>query len=442
MTNDRNFKRLVRDRMVRTGERYATARAHVLSAGTDGPASTDLFRSVGAVGGHQPDLAAARNLCINAGVVGPDGVLTEALAFGLAGGIGFLYGVFEYADGPTMTIVCRNESMPDPFCEPLFTRVGATAEVATTGGTKKAAAQLDAAIAAERPSLCTVGAGALPYLGESPAMAGMAPHLVGLIGTTDDGTTVLIDDRSPEPIAVDRPTFDLARAAYGKAKHRMITIDSVDPEHDWTAAVTEAVMAGAEGFDTPPVPQFASNVGMEGLRKFHRLLTDERDPKRWTKVFPEGRLAAIGLSRLHDCIDHAYTAPSAGRPLHAAFLDEAVAIVEQTVGQSSTVTPRWTEAAERFRRSGEAWAEVVDLAVGAHPELARYGELAAERAAGLDGAPDSETMVALGTDQAEAVDRCDIDEADARRTYGEIAERVGLIIDEEDAALALLRGPA
>ncbi|MEL7209625.1 MAG: BtrH N-terminal domain-containing protein, partial [Actinomycetota bacterium] len=354
MTDQRNFKRLVRDRMARTGERYTTARAHVLAAD---PASTanqasgpsGRFRGVIAIGGQQPDLAAARNLCANAGVRGPDGgPLTEAMAFGLAGGLGFLYGVFSYDDGPTMTIVARHDSMPDPFCEPLFGRVGAEVDIATTGGAKKAAATLDAVLADERPALCTVGAGALPYLGESEAMAGMAPHVVGVVGLTDDGS-VLVDDRAPTPIPVDRPTFDTARAAYTKAKHRLITVSAVDPDHDWAAAMVDAVETAPARFDEPPVPQFAANVGLAGLTKWQRLLTATGDAKGWPKVFAAGRDAAIGLSRLHDCIDHAYTAPAAGRPLYADFLAEAGAVV------GGEPARRWREAAERFRVSGESW---------------------------------------------------------------------------------------
>lgn len=165
MTRQRDFKARVRARMEHTGERYSAARAHVLAARQElPPVSTSLsvrpFGSVHAVGGQQADVAAARNLLSNAGVKGPDGTrFTEAMAFGLAGGVGFLYGVFEYDGTPTMTIVCRNGSMPDPFLEPLFERAGAEVKVATTGSPQKARRELDQLLDEETPVLCTVGAG-------------------------------------------------------------------------------------------------------------------------------------------------------------------------------------------------------------------------------------------------------------------------------------------
>ncbi len=439
MTKNSNFKRLVRERMAATGERYATARGHVLAAKGGGSAGAagakadgtgpngalggaGLFETVTAVGGQQPDLAAARNLCTYAGVRGPDGEpLSEALAFGLAGGIGFLYGVFEYADGPTMTIVARNKSMPDPFCEPLFAAAGATAEISTTGSAKKAATQLDAAIEERRPTLCTVGAGALPYLG---ACEGLAPHLVGVVGS--DGEEILLDDRSPMPIRLARADFDNARGAYGKAKNRMITITGV-VEQDWDVAIRAAVAASVAGFETPPVPQFAGNIGLAGLRKFHQLL-HPKGAKSWHRIFTDGRRAAIGLSRLHDCIDYAYTAPSAGRPLYGEFL--------RLAGHD--------EAAERFETSGRHWAEIVDVATAAHPSLAAYAELGAERAAQLDAGdgPDLAVMERTATEQTALVDGCDISAAAAAEAYLAIAGHVEQIIDHEEAGLAQLAAEA
>ena len=387
------------------------------------------------IGGQQPDLAAARNLCTNAGVVLPDGSpLNEAMAFGLAGGIGFLYGVFEYDAGPTMTIVARSESMPDPFVASLFARVGADVEIATTGGAATAAKHLDGTLAAGRPALCTVGAGALPYLGESAEMAAMAPHLVGVVGAAADGA-ILVDDRAPAPLPVARERFDQARAAYRKAKHRLITVTSVDPDHDWRAAISEAVAATAAGFDTPPVPQFASNVGLVGLEKFHRLLTDERDPKRWRKVFAQGRSAAIGLSRLHDCIEYAYTAPSAGRPLYAEFLDQAAVIVE------GAAADRWRTAADGFRTSGRAWAEVATTVVEADPALERYAQSSAASAAALDGIPDPTAMADLATERAALVDGSIVDAATAAMAFDTIADQVARIVEAERAALSLLADP-
>ena len=315
MTRQRDFKSRVRARMERTGERYAAARAHVLAAGPDRPRvetsfALPLFPSVHAVGGQQADVAAARNLLANAGLAGHDGApLTEAMAFGLAGGVGFLYGVFEYDGTPTMTIVSRNRSLPDAFLEPLFERAGAEVRISTTVSAAKARRELDQLLDEEAPALCTVGAGWLDYLGLPRDESAMSPHVVGVIGRTDG--TLLLDDRAPQPLTVEADTFAAARAAYRPAKHRMISVTALPGEHDWVGAVNTALHAGVRGYDTPPVPQWAANVGMAGLKKWHRLLTRPTEKKSWHRIFAEGSRAAIGLTRLYDCVTHAYTAPAA-----------------------------------------------------------------------------------------------------------------------------------
>ncbi len=392
-----------------------------------------LHDSVRHVGGQQGDLAAARNLCVNAGVDGPDGsMLSEAMAFGLAGGVGFLYGVFEYGDTPTLTIVNRNKSMPDPFCAPLFDRLGLDVVATETGGAKTAAKQLDTAIATGTPALCTTGSGFLPYLGlVCEAEEAAAPHLIGVVGADGDGN-VLVDDRSPVPLVVARDDVDAARAANRKAKHRMVTVSRPDGhEVDWATTAAEAITAGVVGFNTPPVPQFKANIGLAGLAKWHDLLTSGTK-KGWGTVFGDGRRAAIGFTRLYDCIHHAYTSPSAGRPLYADFLDEAA-------GTGHPDAAKWRQSADLWRASGQRWSDIATRVAAVSPAIARCCEVSDLRAADLDtGSPSPDIMRDATTEKAELIDSCDVSAVDAAEAHGDIAAMVVDIVQLETEALDLL----
>ena len=172
----------------------------------------------------------------------------------------------------------------------------------------------------------------------------------------------------------------------------MITVTAVDHNHNWEQAIADAIITAPERFDTPPVPQFAANVGFAGLEKLRRLLTDERDAKGWPRVFTSARLAAFGLMRLVDGIDHTYTAPSAGRALYADFLDEVAALGpfgepsglgDRRGGPANAAPPgpdRLGEAAALFRSAATGWSAMVAAATSANPSLVRHDELAAERA--------------------------------------------------------------
>lgn len=104
MTTRKGFKRLVRARAAKTGERYATARRVLLAeTGPSGPPSSDDPRT-GRRSTH-PDTASMATVLAARGVVSPitGRPLSEALLLVAGGGLGAGYILWEFesrADGP------------------------------------------------------------------------------------------------------------------------------------------------------------------------------------------------------------------------------------------------------------------------------------------------------------------------------------------------------
>lgn len=229
MTQQRDFKKLVRERIAKTGERYTTARAHVLAA-LDAPApepTPGLLAGYDRFGGS--DVSVLAHALAFAGVKKSDGrPYTDALVAGLCGGIGFLYAVFEYKGHPPMlTIVCRSNSMSDKFIAQGLGRSGADFTVHETGAPATARKHLDAALDSGRPVLCTVDIAALPYSGMPRQWVGMGPHVVAAVGR--DGDDLWLDDRAARPVRISMKDFAFARGAYKKAKHRLATLSGRSP---------------------------------------------------------------------------------------------------------------------------------------------------------------------------------------------------------------------
>jgi hypothetical protein len=115
MPSDKDFKRLVRARMGRTGEAYTTARAHLRPHGdptwSDPGLDPDPSRP-GPLRGRHPDPATLTRLLAALGVTDPTTgrPLTEAMALGVAGGIGFAYFTFEYEELTTLYLGGRINS--------------------------------------------------------------------------------------------------------------------------------------------------------------------------------------------------------------------------------------------------------------------------------------------------------------------------------------------
>jgi len=117
MTTDKAFKRVVRARMAKTGERYAAARRALLESGTDGnhaplpdAATPSGYRMRG---GLHPETATLANVLANQGVVSglTGGPLTEAAILGIGGGLGAGYILWEFKShsGPVLILGFRNQ---------------------------------------------------------------------------------------------------------------------------------------------------------------------------------------------------------------------------------------------------------------------------------------------------------------------------------------------
>lgn len=399
-------------------------------------ASTDperpLLAGVATLGGRQSDISAAANLLADSGAVLIDGQpLDETLAFGLAGGIGFLIGVFEYGDTATMTIVARNQSMPDPMIERLLDIAGVRHLVETTGGARSAARHLDAHLDAERSVLCTVGQGALGMPGLPDEEQCMSPVAVRVVG--HDSDSVAFEFLGAEAWWVPRADFDRARSMPRAAKNRLVSIDAVSldspTDTDARAILRSAIAAGARQYDTPPAKPFASNIGSAGLRKWADLMAATKGPKRWSKVFAGGPRAAYALGRVHECLNSEYSAEAAGRPMFAAFLRRANTVLDE---------PVVAEAANAIDLCSERWATVSRLARDSHPAVSTFVDAGDRRRRAWLEPGDEADVAGTEDERHEALAKCDIDSDSAALVYGAMAEEVAAIAEIEADAVARL----
>ncbi len=430
MTRARDFKDRVRQRMRKTGERYTTARSRLLSQGSPQLTRSQypgLLADYPAFGGQQGDVGLLSHALTHAGLGCPDGsALDETMAFGLCGGVGFLYAVFEYKGWPPLlTIVARASSMPDTFLEPAFERVGAEVHVHQTGGKKGAAVELDRVLESGRAAICSVDLVALPHWGMPRELKGMFPSVVGVVG--QDGDHVWLDDRRPEPVRVERSSLDQARSNYSKAKHRLIAIEGLSTR-SFLTGLRESLAATVQAFREAPYPSYASNFGLAGLEKWQRLLTHPKDKKGWPSLFSTPSKAYVGLRRVYDCVHHEYTAPAAGRALYADFLDRARSLLDW---------PRLGAIAETFRASGKAWGQLAESIASADDAALRQGcALSDTRAERFDSPSSSaKEIYELWHERQGLAEQCRLEGDEALALFASLADTLGTIVALETQAI-------
>ncbi|HET8787273.1 MAG TPA: BtrH N-terminal domain-containing protein, partial [Actinomycetes bacterium] len=270
MPTDKDFKRLVRARMGKTGESYTTARSHLRpDQGPDRP---------GRLRGRHPDTAALARLLAALGVTDPatGRPLSEATVLGVSGGIGFAYFVFEYEEGATLYLGGRINSyvQKQDAAEAALTRLGVPFQAHRTSGPATAERQLRAALDQGRPVVATVDVARLRYRAVPDWLCGMTPQDV-LVELADGEP--LLWDLAPAPFPVTWAELAEARAGVRSAKHRLLVAEPPEEPVDLAGAAAAGIADTWKGMLEPPM----RNFGAPGLAKWADLLTDTRDPKGW-----------------------------------------------------------------------------------------------------------------------------------------------------------------
>jgi hypothetical protein len=359
MTEQRKLKKRVRERATRTGESYITARRQVVAAGgREVPGAHQQHPA------HRESALLARMLR-QAGVVAPHtgAPYTETMIAGLAGGIGFLYAVFEYkGHPPTMTIVAQHH--PQPWLPTALDHLGLPYRERRSTSVTKATADLRAS---GRLEYCAVDRGKLPWHGTGPWLYA-DPY--GVVVEADSGAETVAVDDGWAVHELSTEDFAAAWSSHTKGRHYRLGLGdgAAGSTVDLPAAVSRAIRLTVSHLTGPVLGNsFDVNFGLSGMARLAAQLRDERTRTGWAKRF-EGHLD-LAVRRLDECLEREYTAPSATRPVYAAFLTEAATV--QPPAQADAMRA----AAGLFDESGRGWSRIATVA--REPDAAgRLAELA------------------------------------------------------------------
>ena len=313
------------------------------SVSTDVPLLVPGYKQFG---GRQVEAAALRNVLAHLGIVAPHTgePFTDALLFGLGGGIGLSYFVYASGDFTSLFLATRITTSPTGFVETMCTRIGAKATIQTASTPAAAEKKLKQALAEGRPPILWVDPGGLPYYG-TPA----AYHTLVVYGFDESLDEVHIADRSDRPITLTHAELTRARQSGDVRKFPALLVDTPRPIR--LPALKTAVTQGLrdccgqmqKGFGPA---NFRSNFGLKALEKWAGLLINPKDPRGWPKFFPRGPKLYQALVSVFDQVENRGSGGSAFRELYADFLVEAEEILSK---------PKFDGVAKQFRESARLW---------------------------------------------------------------------------------------
>ncbi len=364
MTKQRSLKRRVRERMERTGETYTTAHRKVTSRRPERrePGLLESYPG-GGLAAHR-ESALVQRLLASAGVQ-----VSEAMACGLGGGIGFMYAVFEYKELPHPLLTFVTQHHPRPWIEEVAANLGLELVRETSSAPAAALRKLDSALAAGRPALLTVGRAGLPWHADASPMEAFDPYTVVVAGKDGDG--YLVDDCGEQ---VERVSASELATAWGLHKKGRFAVQTLSvPEGgaaDLEGAVRSAVGTTVAHMTGPVIGNaFDVNFGLSGIEKWVGEVADGRTRKGWRARFGEPEAFAYAMGRVADCFTTQYGSPGATRPIYAEFLREAGAATPLKLGEAAV-------AADASARLWEAAVEVAESAPDPEAAFAAIADLA------------------------------------------------------------------
>ena len=387
-------------------------------------------------GGIHPETATLANYLRYLGVENPatGKPFSEAMLFGIGGGLGACYILWEFKEHsrPAIVFGWQNQfNYPVRYVETLCGRIGVTAAFHETGGMKKARQTLDDALAADRPAILWLERELLDYYNRDPDDTGWFSWVVTACGYDAEADSFTIDDTGVRPFTVPSASLAASRQRVPSFKNRLLLL-SASESIDLPAAITDGIQGNIDYLGSK-----STSFALPTLRKWARMLTDTKNAKGWPTVFAGGKTLFSGLVSVYEGIMHEGSDGTALRGMYADFLAEAAVVMGN---------PTLEEAAAAYREIGAKWHALADMALDPSVEslAAARAVLDGREAAIKTGGDDQgETIVGLGKELEAMRPAADAafprDEEWIDNLFERMQTQISDIYQHEMAALDVLR---
>lgn len=340
MTAHKHLKQLVRARMEKTGERYSAARRFVIEASDNGAVSTDIPWHFA---GNVPATTTLRSLLTHAGVRAPNTKkpFTEAMLFGIAGGIGIGVVTFHYekADTATLFLGGRHHWYDEKaYLVDTLEAFGVEPVIRETGGARTAERQLE------------------EMLGDYGPVAAWVENyrVLTVYGVDAEAGAARIGDGTDEPATIPLEELTRRRMVVKQQKCRVLGIPPATYDGELRTLVEGGLKRCVEGIVNPSMPQLKKSARLEAVREWGERMHGADGKDSWSRVFKPGPNLWRGLTSVFTFVECFGSGGGLARPLFADFLREAGAALKRR---------DLTSLAGRYDALGRQWSELADAAL-------------------------------------------------------------------------------
>lgn len=356
MTTNKKFKAHVRARAAKTGEAYTVARRQVLDAAPErAPEARPLDSDAAATtsgayrlrGGLHPPTSTLANVLAHHGLTIPctSEPMSEAFVLGVSGGLGAGYILWQWKEHERRVVTTgflHQWQYPGRWVRAACDRLGVTATVHETGGTRAAATALTEALGAGHPAIAEVSVAELPYWHMPPEESGWWGYPVVVYGS--DGDSYLVDDRNLTALHVPAADLVAARNRIVSYKNRLVVIEPTEGDETAEGRLVASIRDGIAE-QVAHLSATSDSFSLPAFAKWARLLTDRKAAKGWPVVFADGRGLLSCLASTYEALTPVGIYGGNLRDLYADFLDLAGDLTDLPLADAATA----------YRHAGRAW---------------------------------------------------------------------------------------
>lgn len=299
--------------------------------------------------GRATESAALRNVLIQLDRCSSD-LCTEEMLFGLGGGIGAAYFLFDMHGGHPVYIGIgfhTKESDTPVFIMQMCEAWGATAEARHSSSPSAARKSLIKILDEGFTPIVWVEITKLPYM----FLSGHANVYHTIVVYERDGEELVVGDLAERAIRISMDDLTNARHSNFAPKFRSLIVTGTPAKLDIRAMLSERIRLTCsqmiEGLGI-------ANFGLPAFKKWADMLINTKNKKGWPACFPPGPGLHGALSSVFGQIELRGYGGSAFRGMYADFLDQAAGVLKK---------PALKKVADQFRESENLWRAIAHAAL-------------------------------------------------------------------------------
>ncbi|HKY41898.1 MAG TPA: DUF4872 domain-containing protein [Pyrinomonadaceae bacterium] len=294
--------------------------------------------------GKEPESAAVLNALNQLGSCSND-LCTEEMLFGLGGGLGMLYFLFDMHGGHPIvvgTTYHASEAKTPVFVMQMCEAWGATTELKHSTSRSAATKSLTKMLDDGYTPIVWVEYPKLPYL----FLSGHPNMYYTIVVYEKDGNEFVVGDLGQSVARISVEELEEARHSHYATKFRSLTIKDAPAKPDVREVLTQRIRLMCsqmlEGLGI-------TNFGLQAFKKWADMLTNTKNKKGWSNCFTDGPALHEAMCSVYEQIELRGFGGSAFRGMYADFLDQSAGVLKK---------PGLKKVAAQFREADASWHKV------------------------------------------------------------------------------------